>query len=117
MSRTDVHRPWNVQMSDPYNRHRLHQYNSNWPETGDVSLMPLYGCCGCSMCTGRDTRRLTRRRQRHTTKKFLRRQDWDAVTNKVPWAWQVAGTRLPWSSTYPEQARAVKAARDEREAS
>lgn len=57
MSRTDVHRPWHVQMEDPYNRHRLYRSDIG-------NLMPLYCTCGCPMCTGRYQRRLGRRQER-----------------------------------------------------
>lgn len=30
MSRTDVHRPWHVQVVDPHNRHLLYRYPA-WP--------------------------------------------------------------------------------------
>lgn len=64
MSRTDVHRPWHVQVTDPYNRHRLFAHQSWWCRTEGLELLPLYSACGCVMCTGRYQRRLGRRQER-----------------------------------------------------
>lgn len=63
MSRTDVHRPWIVQMNDPYNRHRLHRHQS-WAWSNEVEWLPLYQACGCDMCTGRRGRKRNRRKER-----------------------------------------------------
>jgi hypothetical protein len=60
MSRTDVHRPWRVQVDDPYNRHRLLRFS--WREFDE--MIPLYCACGCPMCTGRYARRLARKQER-----------------------------------------------------
>jgi len=65
MSRTDVHRPWNVQVADPYNRpYRIY---CSW-----VDPVPYFtfATCGCYLCKG--DRRGDRRRGRHTTKRRLR---------------------------------------------
>lgn len=62
MSRTDVHRPWRVQVSDPHNRHLLYRYQA-WPWQTDVTSWRNIGC-GCAMCTGRHGRRLARRQER-----------------------------------------------------
>ena len=62
MSRTDVHRPWDVQMRDPYNRHRV-ALRPTW-STQPPEPFPLYQTCGCSMCTYRYGRRLFNRQTR-----------------------------------------------------
>jgi hypothetical protein len=56
MSRTDVHRPWKVQVEDPYNRHRI-QFVGTEP-------WPLYNTCGCSLCVGQHGRKQRRRMER-----------------------------------------------------
>lgn len=76
MSRTDVHRPWVVQVSDPHNRHLIRQY-ATYPATGGE---PLYTShrnlgCGCRMCTDHYGRRWARRRDRHEAKRAIRRGD------------------------------------------
>jgi hypothetical protein len=78
MSRTDVHRPWLVQVNDPYNRYRLYRFAS-WP--WQMDLMPLYNTCGCPLCTGAPWNRARRRGERHEWRKvrneLLKSQDWD----------------------------------------
>lgn len=69
MSRTDVHRPWAVQVADPYNRHRLYR-QQRWP--WEHVLVPTYVTCGCNMCTGRPWLRRARRQERHNTTRALR---------------------------------------------
>lgn len=62
MSRTDVHRPWPVQASDPHNRHLLYRY-AQWPwATALTSYRNL--CCGCHMCTGQVGRKYRHRQER-----------------------------------------------------
>lgn len=70
MSRTDVHRPWNVQLADPHNRHLFYRYPA-WPwETG---LAPIKNIgCGCSLCTGQPGRKRARRQERQLTRRDLR---------------------------------------------
>ena len=51
MSRTDVHRPWRVQVTDPYNRHRLMRYGN------EQELLPLYKACRCDHYGERAMRR------------------------------------------------------------
>lgn len=71
MSRTDVHRPWHVQVADPYNRHLLYRFQE-WP-TQPPKLIPFrnFGC-GCSLCTAKYERRRDRRRERHESRRALR---------------------------------------------
>lgn len=62
MSRTDVHRPWRVQLADPHNRHLFYRYPA-WPWA--MSLTPYKNIgCGCAMCTGQPGRKRTRRAER-----------------------------------------------------
>lgn len=62
MSRTDVHRPWNVQIADPTNRHLLYRF-ATWPDR--MELIPWRNIgCGCRMCTGYYGRKLARSRER-----------------------------------------------------
>jgi hypothetical protein len=68
MSRTDVHRPWRVQLDDPYNRHRLVRFSWHLDE-----MIPVYNTCGCPMCTERYTRRLAHKQERVAWRKV--RQD------------------------------------------
>jgi hypothetical protein len=74
MSRTDVHRPWRVQLADPYNRHLLRRHQA-WPALPDgIELVPIRNLlCGCRMCTDHFGRRWARRRDRHEAKRALRR--------------------------------------------
>lgn len=76
MSRTDVHRPFDVQARDWHNRHRLlgfAQGHRAWDNpAGDPTTgrrwpwpMPLYGTCGCDVCAGGCWRRRARRKVRH----------------------------------------------------
>ena len=69
MSRTDVHRPWPVQLADPHNRHLFYRYPL-WPwQTG---LAPIKNIgCGCRMCTGHYTRKQERRRDRAWSRRQL----------------------------------------------
>lgn len=69
MSRTDVHRPWPVQLADPYNRHLFYRF-SIWPSR--VELMPIKNIgCGCPLCTERHGRKAARRQERHETRHVL----------------------------------------------
>lgn len=62
MSRTDVHRPLHLQLSDPHNRHLVYRYPA-WPwQTALASFRNL--CCGCKRCTGQAGRKQERRRDR-----------------------------------------------------
>ena len=75
VSRTDVHRPWRIQVADPYNRHIIRQY-------GEFKGEPLFTShrnigCGCPMCTDSYGRREARRRDRHQAKQRLRRGSWE----------------------------------------
>lgn len=82
MSKTDVHRPFTVQMEDPYNRHRVRWFTRHATQIPDV--LPLYNTCGCWMCTGHYERFLSRRHQRRRTKQLLRAERWDEVTTAEP---------------------------------
>ena len=91
MSRTDVHRPWPVQVKDPYNRHRLYRFAS-WP--WEMELVPTYSVCGCRLCTGAEWNRAYRRGVRHNWKnvqaELLKSQDWDGdwlVEYYSGWGW------------------------------
>jgi hypothetical protein len=65
MSRTDVHRPWEVQANDPYERHRWYRY--------DGTKLPTYQTCGCQLCTWQFGRKLGRKQERVLWRKV--RQD------------------------------------------
>lgn len=63
MSRTDVHRPWLIQLADPYNRHLVYRY-AMWP-VGEMALTSYRNLgCGCRMCTGHHGRKLARSQER-----------------------------------------------------
>jgi hypothetical protein len=62
MSRTDVHRPYLVQVTDPYNRHRVIRYQL-WAQE-EPKLWPLYNTCGCNLCVGQLFRKQLRRQER-----------------------------------------------------
>jgi hypothetical protein len=62
MARTDVHRPWPVQVADPHNRHLIRQYATHRGEPLYTSHRNL--CCGCQLCTGQPGRKRARRRER-----------------------------------------------------
>lgn len=62
MSRTDVHRPYRVQVWDPYNRHRTYQFQS-WSDQ-EPDRMLTYNACGCNLCVGQLTRKYLRRQER-----------------------------------------------------
>lgn len=62
MSRTDVHRPWPVQVADPHNRHRFYRFAS-WPDRVELVPVKNFGC-GCKMCTGQLGRKLSHRQER-----------------------------------------------------
>lgn len=68
MSRTDVHRPYRIQINDPDNRHRT-RLSPTWaflpPEP-----FPLYGTCGCHMCTGHNGRIANNGRRRAAWRRF-----------------------------------------------
>jgi hypothetical protein len=66
MSRTDVHRPWDVQINDPYSRHRFYRFQM-WA-TQAPELVPYKNMCGCRMCTAHYWYRAERRRSRHQWK-------------------------------------------------
>jgi hypothetical protein len=70
MSRTDVHRPWTVQLQDPYNRHLLYRYPA-WPWETGLAPVKNFGC-GCRLCTDHFGRKATRRAQRHQAQRDLR---------------------------------------------
>jgi 3'-phosphoadenosine 5'-phosphosulfate sulfotransferase (PAPS reductase)/FAD synthetase len=57
MSRTDVHRPWRVQVADPANRFRIY-------DSGGWGMFPRFNACGCRMCTGQLARKMKRRSER-----------------------------------------------------
>lgn len=63
MSRTDVHRPWRVQVTDPFERHRMYKHY-DWGWGTEYERLPLYHTCGCDMCTGRKGRHRERRKER-----------------------------------------------------
>lgn len=83
MSRTDVHRPWPVQVADRTNRHLFYRFPV-WPHC--VELVPIKNfACGCPMCTGHHSRKLARRRTRVALRTQLRaavktsRRDRDSI--------------------------------------
>lgn len=71
MSRTDVHRPHDVQARDPYSRHRFYRY-AMWP-LQTPELWSIYNLCGCWMCTGQFARRY-RNGQRRTAWRTIQRR-------------------------------------------
>lgn len=71
MSRTDVHRPWTVQLADPHNRHLFYRFQV-WPWQHDLVPIKNIGC-GCPMCTGHFERKRTRRAERHLIRRDLHR--------------------------------------------
>lgn len=70
MSRTDVHRPWEVQIADPTNRHLLYRYPM-WPWQMALTSFKNLGC-GCPACTGQSARKRARRQDRHAARRNLR---------------------------------------------
>lgn len=61
MSRTDVHRPYDVQAEDPTCRHRFYRFQVR----GDThELISLRNLCGCRLCIRQHSRKYTRRRER-----------------------------------------------------
>lgn len=70
MSRTDVHRPWNVQLADPYNRHLFYRF-ATWPWRAELLPIKNLGC-GCRMCTDHFGRKWARRQDRHAVRRVLR---------------------------------------------
>lgn len=71
MSRTDVHRPYRVQVSDPHERHRFYRFQT-WARR-PPELVPVGSfTCGCWMCTGQPFRKLARRRERTLLRAQLR---------------------------------------------
>jgi hypothetical protein len=85
MSRTDVHRPWDVQLKDPYNRHLLYRYGA-WP--WEMELTPFKNMfCGCALCTGRHWRRYGRRQERREVREMLRAGRWEEASAKRKGSW------------------------------
>jgi hypothetical protein len=74
MSRTDVHRPWDVQTRDPYNRYLLRWYRTI--RVGGIWQMePMFWRnigCGCRMCTNYWCRKWERRQQRAQGRRYCR---------------------------------------------
>lgn len=70
MSRTDVHRPYHVQVNDPYNRHRVRRFQA-WPMQEPVLIL-TYQVCGCWMCGG--DKKGDRRRSRHQAQRACRNE-------------------------------------------
>lgn len=69
MSRTDVHRPWPVQLADPHNRHLFYRF-AVWPWR--MELVPVKNIgCGCQLCTGQPGRKRARRQERHDVRRDL----------------------------------------------
>lgn len=69
MSRTDVHRPYRVQLADPYARHLFYRYGSF---RGETLRAPIRNLCGCRMCTGHHWRKAERRRERYAGRRECR---------------------------------------------
>jgi hypothetical protein len=69
MSRTDVHRPWHIQLADPHNRHLFYRFQV-WP--WQTELIPFKNLgCGCRMCTDQPARKRARRQERHDIRRAL----------------------------------------------
>jgi hypothetical protein len=65
VSRTDVHRPYRVQVTDPYNQHRmLWRPNWGWGNGRGLEPWPLYNTCGCNLCVGQLYRKHLRQQER-----------------------------------------------------
>lgn len=71
LSRTDVHRPWRVQVADPHNRHLFYRYPA-WPWQTELTSFKNLGC-GCRLCTQYDWRKQQRRRERYGWRRDLQR--------------------------------------------
>lgn len=84
VSRTDVHRPWFVQISDPYNRHLLYTYG--WQRA--VAAVRNIGC-GCRLCTAHWQRKQLHRAERTRWKKDRARllRDPEALVFKPSRRW------------------------------
>lgn len=67
MSRTDVHRPYQVQTNDPYNRHRTYRFQS-WSDREPDRIL-TYNSCGCNLCVGQLQRKYLRRQERGAWRK------------------------------------------------
>jgi hypothetical protein len=93
MSRTDVHRPWQVQLADPHNRHLLYRYPA-WPWQVEWASYRNLGC-GCHLCTGQPGRKRARRQERQGTRRQL---------HDVSAQW--AAGELDEDAPYPHQANA-----------
>lgn len=63
MSRTDVHRPYKVQVEDPHNRHRM-LWLPNWRQGTGLHPWPIYNTCGCNLCVDQLGRKHLRRQER-----------------------------------------------------
>lgn len=68
MSRTDVHRPYQVQINDPYNRHRM-LWRPSWLGDKGLDPWPMYNTCGCNLCVGQVYRKYLRRQERGAWRK------------------------------------------------
>lgn len=74
MSRTDVHRPWRVQVRDPHNRHRLYRMPQNTEFGIESEYAPTYNICGCPMCTASYWYKAARRKVRHNKRKIIQKE-------------------------------------------
>jgi hypothetical protein len=68
MSRTDRHRPYWVQIKDPWEKNK--SYN-HWSGSGEPQL--LHNICGCNLCHRDAFQEPQRRTDRHRGKAALRR--------------------------------------------
>jgi len=75
MSRTDTHRPYAVQQADPYGRHRWRRLQERGTEP--PVLIPMYRTCNCTVpgCSNHDQYRAERRRDRHTWRQRMWREN------------------------------------------
>lgn len=109
MSRTDVHRPYDIQVRDWYNRHRVKGFTQvfrAWDPDGDPTTgrkwpwpLALYQTCGCGICSGAFARRRSRRQHRHawqrTQRELLKASREDVIDistvtsriDKYTWGW------------------------------
>jgi len=69
MSRTDRHRPWQVQMNDPYEQRKMW-----WPDGRWSNWKALYRDCNCRSyyCCATLPNRHERRRDRHRAQRACR---------------------------------------------
>ena len=74
MSRTDVHRPWRVQATDPHNRHRVRRLPANSIAFPDWEFWPLYNICACPLCSDKVGHKVRSRKVRYGKRKHIEKE-------------------------------------------